>query len=87
MSVARRGFLALPPNVRLAALHRLGRYAPWEARFDFTPPAPGPGEEVGAPDFVGIGVQKAGTTWWYALDAEPPRCLVSPRHSQGTTLF
>jgi hypothetical protein len=45
----------------------MGRYAPWEAGFDFTPPAPAPGEEVGPPDFVGIGVQKAGTTWWYEL--------------------
>jgi Sulfotransferase domain len=72
MSVLRRGFLALPPNVRLAALHGLGRYAPWEERFDFTPPVPGPGEEVGAPDFVGIGVQKAGTTWWYTLMLNHP---------------
>ena len=78
MSVLRRGFLALPPNVRLAALHGLGRYAPWEARFDFTPPALGPGEEVGAPDFVGIGVQKAGTTWWYTLVLSHPD--VSSRH-------
>ena len=78
MSVLRRGFLALPPNVRLAALHGLGRYAPWEARFDFTPPVLGPGEEVGAPDFVGIGVQKAGTTWWYTLMLSHPD--VSSRH-------
>lgn len=67
MSVLRRGFLSLPPNVRQAALHGLGRYAPWEAGFDFTPPVVGPNEEVGAPDFVGIGAQKAGTTWWHAL--------------------
>lgn len=78
MSVLRRGFSALPPNVRLAALHGLGRYAPWEERFDFTPPVPGPGEELGAPDFVGIGVQKAGTTWWYRLMLSHPD--VSSRH-------
>jgi len=30
-----------------------------------TPPAPAPGDVVAAPDFVGVGVQKAGTTWWY----------------------
>jgi hypothetical protein len=72
VSVLRRGFLALPPNVRLAALHGLGRYAPWEARFDFTPPELGPAEEVGPPDFVGIGVQKAGTTWWYTLMLSHP---------------
>jgi hypothetical protein len=26
----------------------------------------------GAPDFIGIGVQKAGTTWWYELIASHP---------------
>jgi hypothetical protein len=67
MSVLRRGFAALPPAVRLSALHGLGRYAPWEAGFDFTPPPLDPREEAGPPDFVGIGVQKAGTTWWYTL--------------------
>jgi hypothetical protein len=64
---ARAEFARLPPGVRRQILHRLGRYAPWEVGFDFTPPAPGPGEQVGPPDFVGIGVQKAGTTWWYEL--------------------
>ena len=78
MSVLRRGFLALPPNIRLAALHGLGRYAPWEDRFDFAPPTLGHGEEVGAPGFVGIGVQKAGTTWWYTLMVSHPD--VSSRH-------
>lgn len=72
MSAFRRSFLALPPNVRLAALHALGRYAPWEERFDFSPPVRGPGEEVGPPDFVGVGVQKAGTTWWYSLMLNHP---------------
>jgi len=31
-----------------------------------------PDWEAGAPDFVGVGVQKAGTSWWYALLAEHP---------------
>jgi hypothetical protein len=72
MSVLRRGFLGLPPNVRLAALHGLGRYAPWEERFDFSPPVLGPGEDAGPPDFVGVGVQKAGTSWWYTLMLSHP---------------
>ena len=45
----------------------MGRYAPWESEFDFTPPPLGDGEQAGPPEFVGIGVQKAGTTWWYQL--------------------
>jgi hypothetical protein len=47
-------------------------YAPWEGGFDFSPPATSPGERTGPPDFVGIGVQKAGTSWWYELIADHP---------------
>jgi hypothetical protein len=53
-------------------LHRLGLFAPWESGFDFTPPPLGSGERVGPPDFVGIGVQKGGTSWWYELIADHP---------------
>jgi hypothetical protein len=63
----RKAFLRLSPGLRRAVLHALGRYAPWEEGFDPTPPPPQPGEVIGPPDFVGIGVQKAGTTWWYRL--------------------
>jgi hypothetical protein len=68
-----QAFSKLPPPVRLALLHARGRYAPWEEGFDFTPPALLPGEVAGAPDFVGIGVQKAGTTWWHGLVAAHPQ--------------
>jgi Sulfotransferase family len=47
-------------------------FAPWERGFDFTPPVPPPGFETGPPDFVGVGVQKAGTSWWYDLILEHP---------------
>ena len=56
----------------------MGRYAPWEVGFDFTPPPLGPGEESGPPDFVGIGVQKAGTTWWYELMLSHPGIASPP---------
>jgi hypothetical protein len=71
-SVAAAGLRRLPPGARLRLLHGLGRYAPWEAGFDFRPPALEPGEETGPPDFVGIGVQKAGTSWWYELIVAHP---------------
>lgn len=67
----RRQFTRLPPGVRSAILHAGGRFAPWEAGFDFSPPALA-GEAAGPPDFVGIGVQKAGTTWWYELLLSTP---------------
>ncbi len=36
------------------------------------PPTCQPGYVTGPPDFVGVGVQKAGTSWWYALIATHP---------------
>ena len=71
-------FSKFPPPVRLAILHARGRYAPWEEGFDFTPPTLEPGEVVLPPDFVGIGVQKAGTTWWYELMAAHPQVSARP---------
>ncbi len=69
---ARAAFLTLPAPLRRAVLHARGRYAPWEDGFDFTPPRPRPGEVTGPPEFVGIGAQKAGTTWWFGLVASHP---------------
>ena len=77
-TLLQRGFIRLPPARRLALLHRLGRYAPWEDQFDFTPPSLGRGERTGPPDFVGIGVQKAGTTWWYRLLSSHPGIFTRP---------
>ena len=64
---------AVPPAIRRNLRHTFGRYYMWERGFDFHErPALGPGEESGPPGFVGIGVQKAGTTWWCALiEAHP----------------
>jgi Sulfotransferase domain len=75
---AREGFSRLPPGLRRRVLHRMGRYAPWEPEFDFTPPALLPGEVAGPPDFVGIGVQKAGTTWWFSLILTHPEVSSRP---------
>lgn len=71
-AAAAAAFGRLPAGIRRAVLHRTGRFAPWEDGFDFTPPLPGPDEVTGPPDFVGIGAQKAGTTWWYELLAAHP---------------
>jgi hypothetical protein len=71
-------FSKLPPSARRALLHAGGRYAPWEAGYDFTPPALEPGEVAGPPEFVGIGVQKAGTTWWHELIVSHPQVSARP---------
>ena len=70
--VATPAFGALPAPARRAFLHAFGRYAPWEDGFDFSAPALAEGEVVGPPDFVGIGAQKSGTTWWHELIAAHP---------------
>ena len=70
--IAVPAFARLPAPARRSILHALGKYAPWEDAFDPTPPRAEPDEVTGPPDFVGIGVQKAGTTWWYdAVCAHP----------------
>jgi Sulfotransferase domain len=65
-------FARLPAATRRSILHAFGKYGPWEDGFDPTPPSAEWDEVTGPPDFVGIGVQKAGTTWWYeAICAHP----------------
>jgi hypothetical protein len=36
------------------------------------PPPLEPGDRAGPPDFVGVGVQRAGTKWWYELIVDHP---------------
>jgi hypothetical protein len=64
---ARSAFLLLPGPTQRAALRALGRRAPWDPDFDHRAPQVRADMAVGPPDFVGIGAQKAGTSWWYTL--------------------
>jgi hypothetical protein len=66
-SAARSAFLALPDSIQRQVLHRTGRFAPWERGAAPEAPACPVGMSVGPPDFVGVGVPKAGTTWWFSL--------------------
>lgn len=54
---------ALHPQVRRV----FGRSQPWDPGARLPPPACPPGMRVGPPDFVGVGAQKAGTSWWFNL--------------------
>lgn len=68
----------LPSGMRQSIRQRIGPFAPWEHGFSATaPPAP-PGQKTGPPDFVGIGVQKAGTTWWFELLSMHPAVHHAP---------
>lgn len=43
-----------------------------------TPPACPPGWRTGAPDFVGIGVHRGGTTWWFDELSRHPDLVLAP---------
>ncbi len=64
---ARSLFNTMPPSVQGKVLRRMGHVPDWT---DGRPPQPPPcpeGMVTGPPDFVGAGVSKAGTTWWFNL--------------------
>ncbi len=75
--VARSAFSLLPAPVQSQVLRRLGRFPAWaDGRAPAAPLYPA-GMTVGPPDFVGVGVSKAGTSWWFSLilahpDVHPP---------------
>jgi hypothetical protein len=76
--IAEPAFARLPPSARRTILHAFRKYAPWEESFDPTPPSVETGDVTGPPDFVGIGAQKAGTTWWFDAICSHPDV-----HSRG----
>jgi len=49
----------------------------WARQLPTPSPCP-PGWHTGPPDFVGIGAQKAGTTWWFHLIAAHPDVYQDP---------
>jgi Sulfotransferase domain len=69
------GVVQLTRRARRLALRALGESPErWPRQGALPePPEPAPGEIVGPPDFVGVGVQKAGTSWWFDLIASHPR--------------
>jgi hypothetical protein len=69
-SLTRAGFLALPRGSQREIMHLLGRPSPWEPGVVLPPPPCPDGMVTAPPDFVGVGVQKAGTSWWYSLLCE-----------------
>jgi hypothetical protein len=69
----------VPPAVRRSLRHRLDRYYAWEVGFDHhNTPVLAPGETNGPPGFVGIGVQKAGTSWWFQAIVDHPEVSNRP---------
>jgi Sulfotransferase family len=60
--------LRLVPEPRRQLLREaVDRITPGRYPVATEPPPLRPGRVTGPPDFIGVGVQKAGTTWWYGL--------------------
>ena len=68
----------MPSEQREDLRHWLGRYRPWEEGAALSPPRPNGGEEVGPPDFVGIGATLAGCDRWYGMIADHPQVSTRP---------
>ncbi len=64
---ARSFFLKLPVGVQRRILHRTGHLPPWASGDAPEAPSAPAGTTAGPPDFVGIGVPKSGTSWWFSL--------------------
>jgi hypothetical protein len=65
---------APPPKPRTAAVKGARRSAPIPDRLPPPPTCP-EGWRTGPPDFVILGAQKAGTTWWFRLIESHPRVV------------
>ena len=71
--------MALPagarPNVVVSRARTRVRRLRTRARARRPPP---PGWTVGPPDFVGVGAERSGTTWWYRLVTAHPQVYPAP---------
>lgn len=67
-----------PPADFARALRRRMSGSRWPRGTPASVPATPTGWIVAPPDFVGVGAQKSGTTWWYSLLAAHPRVHEPP---------
>jgi Sulfotransferase domain len=67
-----------PPRDLAGALRRRLRGGVWPPYLPASVPVAPSGWVVAPPDFVGVGAQKAGTTWWYALLTSHPAVHTPP---------
>lgn len=84
-SVKGAALRAVPGALRPQIRRVLRRSQPWDPGAKLQPPACPPGMRVGPPDFVGVGAQKAGTSWWFDLllrhpGTYHPRAVHKERH-------
>lgn len=66
-------------RIAVGAARAARRFLPvWPKRYDrVAPPVVPAGWVTGAPDFVGVGGMKCGTTWWYSLLRRHPEVTIA----------
>lgn len=78
-SPVRRLGRTLPKPLRRRVVRRwFPPQPPWLPGFDWDPPPCPPGMEVGTPEFIGLGVGRSGTTWWWQLIRKHPQVYNHP---------
>lgn len=70
--VRRLGRILIPRTLR-RRIHRRLAPQPWQPRFTWTPPTPRDDLVTAPPDFIGLGMGRSGTTWWWRLLNRHPR--------------
>ncbi len=69
----------VPESVYAATSRAVFGPPPWHPGAALPAPRCPVGCEIGPPHFVGMGVQKAGTSWWHSLITAHPDCFELPR--------
>ncbi len=73
----------VPRNARHWIRRRFGKTPEWNIYADYRPANwPGEGMTLGAPDFVGVGSQRSGSTWWWTLIQHHPQVFHDDRMSK-----
>ena len=73
---ARYLFLRSPEAFQHRVLAALGKQGTWASGLPPAAPPVPPGMQTGPPEFVGIGMAKSGTTWWFSLLMSHPEIHV-----------
>ena len=67
-----RAMQLIPEPRRFVLQEALERLPPGRYPVETEPPPVAPGRVTGLPDFIGVGAQRSGTTWWFQLLTSQP---------------
>jgi hypothetical protein len=71
--------VVVPRKTRHWLRRRLGKTPEWNVTSDYRPSRwPPAGMTVSAPDFVGVGSQRSGSSWWWTMIQQHPKVFHYP---------